>query len=68
MSFRTRIDLRSITAKSIAASTSPFRLRHDTLGDLERTIIEADLDRDEAYEISITLIGNHTLTLHDRTA
>ena len=43
----------------------PIRVRHDKLADLDRTIIEADLDRDDAYEISISLLGHHTMSLHE---
>jgi hypothetical protein len=39
-------------------------VRHDKLADLDRTIIEADLDRDDAYEISISLLGHHTIAMH----
>ena len=42
----------------------PIRVRHDKLADLDRTIIEADLDRDDAYEISISLLGHHTISMH----
>ena len=42
-----------------------IRLRHDNLADLERTIIEADLNDDDHYEISITLIGHHSMSLHE---
>ena len=44
---------------------SPIRVRHDKLADLDRTIIEADLDRDDAYEISISLLGHHSMSLHE---
>ena len=43
----------------------PIRVRHDRLADLDRTIIEADLDRDDAYEISISLLGHHSMSLHE---
>ena len=46
----------------------PIRVRHDKLADLDRTIIEADLDRDDAYEISISLLGHHAMVLHEISA
>ena len=46
----------------------PIRVRHDKLADLDRTIIEADLDRDDAYEISISLLGHHAMSLHEISA
>ncbi len=46
-------------------SEGPIRVRHDKLADLDRTIVEADLDRDDAYEISISLLGHHSMSLHE---
>ena len=45
-----------------------IRLRHDSVADLNRTIIEADLDDDDAYEISIMLLGEHALWMQDHVA
>ncbi len=42
----------------------PIRFRHDKIADLERTHIEADLDADDAYEISITLHGNFAMSFN----
>ena len=45
-----------------------IRVRHDSVADLNRTIIEADLDDDDAYEISIMLLGEHALWMQDHVA
>ena len=42
----------------------PIRVRHDRLADLERTYVEADMNADNEYEISIALYGNFAMTLN----
>ena len=42
----------------------PIRVRHERVADLERTFVEADLNSDNDYEISIALHGNFTMALN----
>jgi Ca2+-binding RTX toxin-like protein len=42
----------------------PIRVRHDRVADLERTYVEADMNSDDQYEISIALYGNFAMTLN----
>ncbi len=42
----------------------PIRFRHEKIADIERTHIEADLNADDAYEISITLHGNFAMSFN----
>jgi Ca2+-binding RTX toxin-like protein len=42
----------------------PIRVRHDRVADLERTYVEADMNADDQYEISIALHGNFAMTLN----
>ena len=42
----------------------PIRFRHDRIADLQRTHIEADLNADDAYEISIMLHGNFAMSFN----
>ena len=48
-------------------SEGPIRIRHDKVAELERTYVEADLNADDIYEISIALYGNFSMSLqlHD---
>jgi Ca2+-binding RTX toxin-like protein len=45
-------------------SEGPIRIRHDKVAELERTYVEADLNADDVYEISIALYGNFSMSLH----
>jgi len=41
----------------------PIRYRHDRFDELDRTVIEADLNNDDSYETSIYLSGHHALII-----
>lgn len=50
-----------------AAAEIPIRYRVERLDDIGRTIVEANLDGDESYEISFALTGHHSLIIHEST-
>lgn len=41
----------------------PIRIRHERTDDMRTTYIEADMNRDDIYELTIKLEGNHMLTV-----
>ncbi len=46
----------------------PIQIRHDTVGDVRRTIIEADFDSDSTFETTVYIQGHHVLLIADMTA
>jgi hypothetical protein len=44
-----------------------IRYRQERVDDIDRTIIEADLDLDQVYETTISLHGNHALVIVEHT-
>ena len=48
-----------------AAAEVPIRYRVERLDDIDKTIVEANLDGDESYEISFALSGHHSLIIHE---
>ena len=53
----------SVYAGTDADAGPPIATRDDHLGDLDVTVVEADLDRDDAYEIVVSLRGHHDLAI-----
>ncbi|TCL64654.1 cadherin-like domain-containing protein [Rhizobium sp. BK251] len=45
------------------AETLPIRIRHEGTGDLETTLIEVDMDKDEHFEMTVNLSGHHLLMI-----
>jgi Ca2+-binding RTX toxin-like protein len=43
------------------AQPLPIRVRHEGTDELQKTLIEVDMDRDEHYEMTINLTGHHML-------
>ncbi len=41
----------------------PIRVRHEGTDELQQTLIEVDMDRDEHYEMTINLTGHHMLMI-----
>ncbi|MEK1888404.1 MAG: cadherin-like domain-containing protein [Phyllobacterium sp.] len=41
----------------------PIRVRHEGTDELQHTLIEVDMDRDEHYEMTINLTGHHMLMI-----
>jgi Ca2+-binding RTX toxin-like protein len=41
----------------------PIQISHEHTGNLRRTLIEADLDNDDYYELAITITGNSQITI-----
>lgn len=41
----------------------PIRIRHERTDEMRRTYVEADMDRNDHYELSITLHGHHLLMM-----
>ncbi|ATU94437.1 calcium-binding protein [Phyllobacterium zundukense] len=46
-----------------AAQPLPIRVRHEGTDELEQTLIEVDMDRDDHYEMTINLSGHHMLMI-----
>lgn len=45
------------------AQPLPIRIRHEGTDELEQTLIEVDMDRNEHYEMTINLSGHHMLII-----
>ena len=45
------------------AQPLPIRVRHEGTDELQQTLIEVDMDRDEHYEMTINLTGHHMLMI-----
>ena len=45
------------------AQPLPIRVRHEGTDELQKTLIEVDMDRDEHYEMTINLTGHHMLMI-----
>ena len=45
------------------AQPLPIRVRHEGTDELEQTLIEVDMDRDQHYEMTINLTGHHMLMI-----
>jgi len=41
----------------------PIRISRDWVEDMKRTVIEADLNRDDVYETTVTMQGHHVLVI-----
>jgi Ca2+-binding RTX toxin-like protein len=39
----------------------PIRVSHDSIGDVPRTVVEADINRDDIYEMTVIIEGRHAL-------
>jgi Ca2+-binding RTX toxin-like protein len=50
-------------AGDFADGIVPIRIRHELSDDLVKTFIDADIDADQAFDISIALDGHHDLTV-----
>ncbi|UXN66058.1 cadherin-like domain-containing protein (plasmid) [Phyllobacterium sp. A18/5-2] len=46
-----------------AAEPLPIRICHEGTAELEQTLVEVDMDRDEHYEMTINLNGHHMLMI-----
>jgi Ca2+-binding RTX toxin-like protein len=49
------------------AKPLPIRVRHEGTDELQQTLIEVDMDRDEHYEMTINLTGHHMLMIVENT-
>ncbi len=49
------------------AQPLPIRVRHEGTDDMSRTFVEADMDRDQHYEMTINLTGHHLLVIVENT-
>ncbi|TXR46287.1 calcium-binding protein, partial [Phyllobacterium endophyticum] len=49
------------------AQPLPIRVRHEGTDELQKTLIEVDMDRDEHYEMTINLTGHHMLMVVENT-
>lgn len=45
----------------------PIRIRHDTVEDVRRTIVDADLNFDDIFETTVFIQGHHVLLITDMT-
>jgi len=52
-----------IYGESVDASDLPIRIQHERSDDLWTTIIEADFDGDQTYELTINIHGDHHVTV-----
>ena len=43
----------------------PILITHEYTGDVRRTLIEVDLDKDDYYELAITITGDNQITLSE---
>ncbi len=50
------------------AQPLPIRIRHEGTDELEQTLIEVDMDRDQHYEMTINLSGHHMLMVVENPA
>ena len=50
------------------AQPLPIRIRHEGTDELEQTLIEVDMDRDQHYEMTINLSGHHMLMIVENPA
>lgn len=55
--------LERVYGERIDEDDAAIRYRRDELNNIDKTIIEADLDGDQKYEITIALNGNHALLI-----
>ncbi len=61
-------DFKKIYGKAFDDDKVPFVVRHDELDGIRRTVIEADLNRDDSFETIILVQGSHVLTITEVTA
>jgi Ca2+-binding RTX toxin-like protein len=45
----------------------PIRIRHEQTDQVRQTLIDVDFDRDDTYEMTINIIGDHVLMVVDHT-
>jgi Ca2+-binding RTX toxin-like protein len=57
----------AIYGDTVDADKASIRYRYETAENLDRTVLEADLDRDRTYETTVILEGRHALVIIDHT-
>ncbi len=56
-----------IYGDAVGEDELPIRIRHEQTDQVRQTLIDVDFDRDDTYEMTINITGDHVLMVVDHT-